>query len=143
MNLTKGLLGAIIKYPVSFAGDRQKERRYPYKEDGIFLRGPGSVSGDQESTGTFGKRHPLAFVLEAADDIAYRTADIEDAFKKGALPSSGWCRNRKTTVRRNRTGIIRIWCPFWNGAEPGRSRKESPGPMPTPYRTGRFRSRER
>lgn len=27
-------------------------------------------------------RHPLTFLLEAADDIAYRTADIEDAFKK-------------------------------------------------------------
>ena len=32
----------------------------------------------QESTGTLGKRHPLAFILEAADDIAYKTADIED-----------------------------------------------------------------
>ena len=27
-------------------------------------------------------RHPLAFMLEAADDIAYSTADLEDAFKK-------------------------------------------------------------
>ena len=28
-------------------------------------------------------RHPLAYLLEAADDISYRTADLEDAFKKG------------------------------------------------------------
>lgn len=28
-------------------------------------------------------RHPLAFILEAADDIAYATADLEDAYKKG------------------------------------------------------------
>ena len=34
---------------------------------------------------TYGKRHPLTFALEAADDIAYRTADIEDAVKKGLL----------------------------------------------------------
>lgn len=27
-------------------------------------------------------RHPLAYLLEAADDIAYATADLEDAFKK-------------------------------------------------------------
>ena len=30
-------------------------------------------------------RHPLAFILEAADDIAYRTADFEDAFFKGCI----------------------------------------------------------
>lgn len=28
-------------------------------------------------------RHPLTFLLEAADDIAYATADLEDGFKKG------------------------------------------------------------
>ena len=39
----------------------------------------------QESLGTNGNRHPLAFVLEAADDIAYKTADIEDAVKKGCI----------------------------------------------------------
>ncbi len=30
-------------------------------------------------------RHPLTFILEAADDIAYKTADIEDAFVKRFL----------------------------------------------------------
>lgn len=36
------------------------------------------------STGAVGCRHPLAFILEAADDIAYKTADIEDAVKKAS-----------------------------------------------------------
>ena len=39
----------------------------------------------QASLGTKGNRHPLSYVLEAADDIAYLTADIEDAFKKGCI----------------------------------------------------------
>ena len=39
----------------------------------------------QKETGTDGKRHPLTFILEAADDIAYKTADIEDAFIKGFI----------------------------------------------------------
>ena len=30
-------------------------------------------------------RNPLAFLLEAADDIAYKAADIEDGYKKGKL----------------------------------------------------------
>ena len=38
-----------------------------------------------KETGTCGKRHPLTYILEAADDIAYKTADIEDAFVKGFI----------------------------------------------------------
>ena len=38
-----------------------------------------------KETGTNGRRHPLTYILEAADDIAYKTADIEDAFIKGFL----------------------------------------------------------
>ena len=36
-------------------------------------------------TGAGNCRHPLTFILEAADDIAYKTADIEDAFVKGFI----------------------------------------------------------
>lgn len=32
------------------------------------------------------KRHPLSFVMEAADDIAYLTTDIEDGFKAQLIP---------------------------------------------------------
>lgn len=85
MNLTKGLLGTIIKYPVSSleidreSGDiRTKKMGYFYGDREVFEE-------VQRSTGTNGKRHPLAFLLEAADDIAYKTADIEDAFKKGCI----------------------------------------------------------
>ncbi len=85
MNLTKGLLGTIIKYPVSSleinkkSGDiRTKKMGYYYAERHIF-------QNLQESLGTNGARHPLAFLLEAADDIAYKTADVEDAFKKGCI----------------------------------------------------------
>lgn len=33
-------------------------------------------------------RHPLTYLLEAADDISYRTADIEDASRKGKISYS-------------------------------------------------------
>lgn len=85
MNLTQALLGTIIKYPVSSlkideeSGDiRTKKMGYYYAEQDLFKQ-------IQQTLGTEGHRHPLAFVLEAADDIAYKTADVEDAFKKGCI----------------------------------------------------------
>lgn len=85
MNLTKGLLGTMIKYPMAStevckdSGDiRTKKMGYFYADREVFQK-------VQEGTGTLGKRHPLTFLLEAADDIAYRTADIEDAVKKGCI----------------------------------------------------------
>ncbi len=35
-----------------------------------------------EITGAGTSRHPLTFILEAADDIAYLVADMEDAIGK-------------------------------------------------------------
>ncbi len=85
MNLTKALLGSIIKYPGSSleidkqCGDIHKKKMgYYYAEKDLF-------ENLEKSLGTNGRRHPLAYVLEAADDIAYKTADIEDAYKKGFI----------------------------------------------------------
>lgn len=85
MNLTKGLLGTIIKYPVSSVEIDKKSGDIRTKKMGYFYADKDVFQEIQESTGTYGKRHPLAFVLEAADDIAYKTADIEDAYKKGCI----------------------------------------------------------
>ncbi|MCI8429615.1 MAG: deoxyguanosinetriphosphate triphosphohydrolase [Lachnospiraceae bacterium] len=85
MNLTKALLGTIIKYPVSSLEIDPEGGDIRAKKMGYFLADEDVFQEIQESTGTCGRRHPLAFLLEAADDIAYRTADIEDAVKKGCL----------------------------------------------------------
>lgn len=85
MNLTYALLNTIVKYPVDSltvnpeSGDiRQKKIGYYLADEELFCR----ISGE---TGAGNMRHPLTFILEAADDIAYKTADIEDAFVKGFL----------------------------------------------------------
>ncbi len=85
MNLTYALLNTIIKYPVSSieinpsSGNiKDKKMGYYYADEEIF-------KAVVEETKTAGKRHPLTFILEAADDIAYKTADIEDAFVKGFI----------------------------------------------------------
>lgn len=109
MNLTKALLGTIIKYPVSSleidktCGDiRCKKMGYFYAEEDTF----GQI---QKTLGTEGRRHPLAYLLEAADDIAYKTADVEDAFKKGCITYEQLleelCQGAGISLRDYRTGL--------------------------------------
>lgn len=74
MNLTKALLGTIIKYPVSSLEIDRNSGDIRTKKMGYFYGDKENFLDIQESTGTRGKRHPLAFLLEAADDIAYKTA---------------------------------------------------------------------
>jgi len=84
MNLTYALLNTIVKYPVSSLeigtteDIRSKKMGYYYADRELF-------SEIEQETGTNGRRHPLTFILEAADDLAYKTADVEDAFIKGFL----------------------------------------------------------
>lgn len=85
MNLTYALLNTIVKYPVSsvelkpFSKDiKEKKLGYYYADQEIF-------QAIVKETGADNHRHPLTFILEAADDIAYKTADIEDGFVKGFI----------------------------------------------------------
>ena len=83
MNLTFGLLSAMIKYPTSSVEADPGSRDVKRRKTGYFDAEADLFARIQEETGTGGMRNPLSLILEAADDIAYSTADIEDAFKKG------------------------------------------------------------
>lgn len=83
MQLTVATLGAFSKYPCT-----QKDRnsaRIANKKNGLFL---GDLPLFQEIANELGliayaptvwARHPLVFLMEAADDICYAIIDIEDA----------------------------------------------------------------
>lgn len=85
MNLTCALLNTIVKYPVSSEGIRPHSGNIRDKKMGYFYAEQSLYETIGKETGTLGRRHPLTYILEAADDIAYSTADIEDAFKKGCI----------------------------------------------------------
>lgn len=85
MNLTYALLNTIVKYPVSSLGINKNSGNIKDKKMGYYYADYDIFEDIQHATGTKGSRHPLTFILEAADDIAYKTADIEDAFVKGFL----------------------------------------------------------
>ncbi|BDF35618.1 deoxyguanosinetriphosphate triphosphohydrolase-like protein [Lachnospiraceae bacterium] len=89
MNLTYALLNTIVKYPVSSVGINKKSGNIKDKKMGYYFADEDMFEEIAAQTGTNGLRHPLTFILEAADDIAYKTADIEDAFIKGFITYHG------------------------------------------------------
>lgn len=85
MHLTYALLNTLIKYPVSSCEVNKERHDVRYKKMGYYLAEEEKFREITESTGAVGCRYPLTYLLEAADDIAYLTADTEDAVKKGVL----------------------------------------------------------
>ncbi len=85
MNLSKALLATIIKYPVSSLNVDKKSKDICCHKMGYYYADRELFRDIEYSCGLNGRRHPLTYILEAADDIAYRTADIEDSYKKGRI----------------------------------------------------------
>jgi dGTPase len=84
LDLTAGTLAAIMKYSVSC--DQRSSASAASKKYGYFESEHNVVLWVREQTGIRpGERHPLTWIMEAADDIAYSILDIEDAMKKGML----------------------------------------------------------
>lgn len=85
MNLTYALLNTVIKYPVDSLHINKKSGEIKEKKLGYYYSEKSLFEDITDHTGAKACRHPLTYILEAADDIAYKTADIEDAVKKGLL----------------------------------------------------------
>lgn len=140
MRLALGSLGAFTKYPVSApvrleAGAEGVVEGTPYiglKKYGFFendvptfahvatelgLRRTDVRDGSGQVIGSWWRRHPLAFLMEAADDICYNIMDLEDAFLSedisfevatrllGALTT----RSGKEYPERSRADIVSIY----------------------------------
>jgi len=93
MRLSLGVLGAFTKYPAT--ANISAKRPEPYcglKKYGLFendvelFAEAATALGLPEmasANGRWWKRHPLVFLMEAADDICYNIMDLEDAFTCG------------------------------------------------------------
>jgi dGTPase len=91
MRLTYSTLAAFTKYPTSslevLVDPKQPERKKPgfFQQDAELFEEVAKAVGLPHVGGKAWARHPLAYVVEAADDICYRIVDFEDAFRLGAL----------------------------------------------------------
>jgi dGTPase len=83
MNLTVATLSALVKYPCSSTEVNSKGSK-PLKKFGYFKTDGTTFRTIRSRTGVDGnRRNPLTYLMEAADDLAYGTGDIEDVLKKG------------------------------------------------------------
>ncbi|MEI7187968.1 dGTPase [Dickeya dianthicola] len=85
LNLTYAQIGCILKYtkPAYWAQPIPPAYNYLMKKVGFYLSEEAFVQQlrDELNMAEF-HRHPLTYIMEAADDISYCIADLEDAVEK-------------------------------------------------------------
>lgn len=99
MQLTCTVLATYMKYPriSSINESETKNIGISGKKFGIFHSELENFKNVAEATGlvqkekdsikiNFWQRHPLSFLVEAADDICYHVIDFEDGFRLGYIP---------------------------------------------------------
>jgi len=83
LNLTCGTLSASCKYVAqSNTIDKSWQER---KKHGYFASEADLISKIRQEVGIEEFRNPIAFLVEASDDIVYSTVDLEDGVKKGVI----------------------------------------------------------
>lgn len=86
MQLTCATLGCFAKYPYA-AGCGPKKCGF-FRQDLSFFKEVADHCGLVSKGDNAWCRHPLSFLLEAADDIAYLTVDFEDGQRLGMIDYS-------------------------------------------------------
>lgn len=96
LNFTYTTLASMVKYPKTsnkiFKFENSVLKKLDSNTNNVSLKKFGCFQSEYEQysvietkLGNIEVRHPLAFLVEAADDIANAAADIEDACKKGVI----------------------------------------------------------
>lgn len=83
--MTYSSLAAVVKYPYGsqYANEKGKFGFFATEED-IYRRVASDLDIPETASGRFA-RHPLVWLVEAADDICYQVMDMEDAHRLSIL----------------------------------------------------------
>jgi dGTPase len=83
LNFTCGTMSAACKY---IAGsDKINKNCHEKKKVGFFASEEFIVNLVRNETGTEEAKNPIAYIVEAADDIVFSVVDLEDGVKKGVI----------------------------------------------------------
>ena len=85
--LTYTTVASIVKYPYASGQANLKKYGFFQSEKEMYLNIASELGIEECSPGVYA-RHPLVYLVEAADDICYQIMDIEDAHKLGILSTS-------------------------------------------------------
>ena len=92
LRLTEPTLAAFTKYPRqsllnNLEAGRRSQKKFGYfqSEREVFKKLAGSLKLHELQPGMAWCRHPLAFLVEAADDICYHLIDLEDGCRMGLV----------------------------------------------------------
>ncbi len=86
MRLTYATLGATLKYPWTIEHAGTKEKFSCYQAERPLLEEIARELGLPQLAPGRWARHPLSYLMEAADDICYAILDLEDGIEIGMLP---------------------------------------------------------
>lgn len=93
LQLTSAVLGTFTKYPRASEVDEAQKSGISGKKFG-FMQSESDLFQEladelglikKSGTAAAWHRHPLAFLVEAADDICYHVMDVEDGYKAGCV----------------------------------------------------------
>ncbi len=82
--LTYSTLACIVKYPFESTKATKPKFGFFQSDTANYRKIAEALGIKQKEDGSF-CRHPLVYLVEAADDICYQIMDLEDAFKLGIL----------------------------------------------------------
>ena len=106
-NLTYSSLASIIKYPSnSVDGNKKPTTEIAKKKFGYFVTETETYKQINDWLKLNNKRSPIAYLLEAADDIAYSAADIEDGVKLGIVTIDDIKRIFNDNLNENKEEVI-------------------------------------
>ncbi|WP_373745933.1 deoxyguanosinetriphosphate triphosphohydrolase [Neisseria dentiae] len=85
MRLTAATIGALLKYPWTTLDPNGRKKFNIYQTELPFIRRVADELGLIGQGGDRWARHPLSYLMEAADDICYALLDLEDGVEIGLL----------------------------------------------------------
>lgn len=107
-------IASVVKYPrSSFDAAQQKSKKFNYyqSEKTFFTEVFTELGLVKEVEGkTVFLRHPLSYLMEAADDICYRIIDMEDALELNILRYED---------------ILAVLAPIWDSMQPDKKRLDA------------------
>lgn len=114
LDLSAATLAAMLKYPVSA---KNRDKNTPaFKKIGYFDAEKEIVTWIRSKTGLKEKqRHPLTWIMEACDDVAYSILDVDDVMKKGvASPEDILSQLQGDEILKDHPAVLKINRAFRN-----------------------------